>query len=340
LLDDFIFLLYKENMRAAVLKEIKKPLVLQDVPIPIPGDGEILARVEACGICRTDLHIQDGDLPHPKLPLILGHEIVGIVESVGKNVSRFKVNDRVGIPWLAKSCGDCRFCLDKRENLCDHAEYTGYNRNGGFAEYTTCRADFAISLPKQLSSDQLAPFLCAGLIGYRSYRKAAPKKNLGVYGFGASAHLVTQIAIKEGKDVFAFTREGDISSQKFARELGAIWSGNSSQMPPVLLDAAIIFAPVGSLVPLSLKALEKGGKCICGGIHMSDIPSFPYELLWGERSIESIANLTRQDAIDFFSMLSQVSVKSHVTSFSLDNVNQALDDLRQGKIEGAAVLKM
>jgi len=326
-------------MRAAVLKATKQSLVLEELPKPVAKEGELLVRVEACGVCRTDLHIQEGDLPNPKFPLILGHEIVGVVEEVGKNVSNFHKQDRVGIPWLAQTCGLCVYCKAGEENLCDHAQYTGYHRNGGFAEYTTCRADFAIPLPKEPTSDLMAPFLCAGLIGYRAYRKAAPLKTLGLYGFGASAHLLTQVAIAQGKEIYAFTREGDIAGQQFALHLGAVWAGDSLQTPPVQLDAVILFAPVGSLVPCALKILRKGGKCICGGIHMSDIPSFPYEDLWNEKMIQSVANLTRQDAKEFFGLLSHISVQSHVTHYRLEEVNQALKDLKNGKVQGAIVLK-
>ncbi len=327
-------------MRAMILKEQKKPLVLEDIPKPIVRDDELLIQVHACGVCRTDLHILDGDLQDPRLPLILGHEIVGTVEETGKDVRGFKKGDPVGVPWLGGSCGQCEFCLEGEENLCEKAQYTGYLRNGGFAEYTTCRAGYAIPLPPGLSDQHIAPLLCAGLIGYRAYRKAGPKKTLGLYGFGASAHIVAQLAIYEGKEVYAFTREGDLQRQEFARLLNSAWAGDSNTLPPVLLDAAILFAPVGSLVPLALKALKKGGRCICGGIHMSDIPSFPYRDLWGEKSIQSVANLTRKDAHEFFELLSKFPLQTEITVYPLENANQALEDLRNGKFQGAAVLQV
>lgn len=323
-----------------ILKQQKKPLVLENIPKPIVGDNELLIHVHACGVCRTDLHVIDGDLPNPRLPLILGHEIVGTVEEAGKDVRGFQKGDRVGVPWLGGSCGRCEYCEEGEENLCDKAQYTGYLRSGGFAEYTTCRADYAIPLPPGLSDLHIAPLLCAGLIGYRAYRKAAPKKTLGLYGFGAAAHILTQLAIYEGKEVYAFTREGDIQRQEFARHLGAVWAGGSNTTPPVLLDASILFAPVGSLVPLALKALKKGGRCICGGIHMSDIPSFPYRDLWGEKSIQSVANLTRDDAHDFFALISKIPLQTEVTVYPLEDANQALEDLRTGKFQGAAVLEV
>lgn len=325
-------------MLAAILKKQKCPLILEEVPKPICAKGELLVKVRACGVCRTDLHILDGDLPAVKLPLILGHEIVGVVEDVGVGVSRFRTGDRVGIPWLGKSCGSCYYCKAGKENLCDHAEFTGYHKNGGFAEYTTCLADFAIALPKSPPGDQIAPFLCAGLIGYRSYRIANPEKSLGLYGFGAAAHLLAQLAVAEGKEVYAFTREGDVSGQAEALQLGAVWAGDSTMQPPILLDAVILFAPVGELVSMSLKVLKKGGRCICGGIHMSDITSFPYHDLWGEKRIQSVANLTRKDAHEYFQLLSTIPIKSQVTVYSLANVNQALTDLKEGRIHGAAVI--
>lgn len=325
-------------MRAAVLKKKGNSLVVEDVPKPVIHKGELLVKVEACGVCRTDLHILDGDLPEPKLPLILGHEIVGIVEAVGHGVVRFKAGDRVGIPWLAETCGICSYCQLQKENLCEKAQFTGYHRNGGFAEYTTCRADFAIPLPRDGKCEDLAPLLCAGLIGYRSYMHAHPEKTIGFYGFGVAAHLLIQLAVVLGKEVYAFTRIGDMEGQDFALRLGAAWAGDSTMSPPALLDSTIIFAPVGELVPQSLKVLKKGGRCVCGGIHMSDIPSFPYQDLWGEKSIRSVANLTRQDAIDYFQLLGKVPVKPNVTIYPLDQINEALQDLRQGKLLGAAVI--
>lgn len=328
-------------MQAMLLKQSNEPLIREDISKPVPKDDELLIKVHACGVCRTDLHVKDADLSHPKLPLVLGHEIVGIVEEIGKNVRGFHKGDRVGVPWLGGSCGSCEFCEEGLENLCDQAEYTGYQKDGGFAEYTVCRSAFAIPLPKDgLSDEEMAPLLCAGLIGYRAYRKASPKKTLGIYGFGAAAHILTQLAVYEGKDVYAFTREGDEKGQKFAKELGAVWAGSSLSSPPILLDTAILFAPVGQLVPASLKVLKKGGRCICGGIHMSDIPSFPYRYLWGEKSIQSVANLTRKDAKEFFALISKYPIRTRVTIYPLEKADQALEDLREGKFQGAAVLKI
>lgn len=327
-------------MLAAVLKQQKKSLVIEEVPRPTCGTGELLVKVLACGVCRTDLHILEGDLPAQKLPLILGHEIMGVVEDVGPGVSGYLLGDTVGIPWLAKSCGSCSFCDAGKENLCDQAEFTGYHRDGGFAEYTTCRADFAIPFGIHSSPMQTAPFLCAGLIGYRAYRMAFPEKTLGLYGFGAAAHLLAQLAIAEGKEVYAFTRVGDREGQRSALALGAVWAGDSTMIPPEPLDAAILFAPVGELIPLSLKALKKGGRCICGGIHMTDIPSFPYRDLWGEKTIQSVANLTRKDAREYFTCLSKISIVSPVTVYSLSDVNRALLDLKEGHIQGAAVIQI
>lgn len=327
-------------MRAMILHTPKQPLVLEDFPIPTPKPDELLIRVSACGVCRTDLHIQEGDLPHPQLPLILGHEIVGTVESIGKSVKGFKKGDRVGVPWLGETCGSCGYCQTLKENLCEKGEYTGYSRNGGFAEYTTCKADFAIHLPQELSDVHIAPLICAGLIGYRAYKKAAPEKTLGIYGFGAAAHIITQLALHEGKQVYAFTRPGDIKTQDFARKLGAIWAGDSTALPSNLLDACILFAPLGSLVPQSLKALKRGGRCICGGIHMSDIPAFPYSDLWGEKSIQSVANLTRQDAKEFFAALAKTPIQTEVKVYPLEKAGEALANLKQGKFQGAAVLQI
>lgn len=327
-------------MRAMLLKAPNSSLFSEDVPKPAVKDGEILVRVHVCGVCRTDLHVRDGELPHPKLPLILGHEIVGTVEEMGRDAQGFAKGDRVGIPWLGGTCGTCAFCREGQENLCDDALYTGYLADGGFAEYAVCQAAYAILLPQKFSDEQIAPLLCAGLIGYRAYRKASPKKTLGLYGFGAAAHIVAQLAVFEGKEVYAFTRENDTTTQHFARELGAVWAGDSTAIPPVLLDAAIIFAPAGDLVPRALKVLNKGGRCVCGGIHMSDIPSFPYHDLWNEKHILSVANLTRQDAKDFFAAISGVPLHMNVTVYPLEKANEALEDLRQGKFEGAAVLRV
>lgn len=325
-------------MKAMILKAIRSPLQLEDIPIPKIEPNQLLIKVHACGVCRTDLHIMDGELPEPSLPLILGHQIVGIVESTGSNVTQFKKGDRVGIPWLGKTCGQCYYCSHENENLCDHAQYTGYNLNGGFAEYCTCDAAFAFKLPERLSDLDAAPLLCGGLIGYRAYRKANPNKRLGIYGFGSAAHIIAQAAVFEGKEVYAFTRPGDTKGQSFAEKMGATWAGGSDELPPVELDAAIIFAPAGELVPLSLKTLRKGGKCICGGIHMSDIPSFPYTILWGERSIESVANLTRQDGREFLELAERASIKTKISVYALEDANRALNDLRQGNFEGSAVI--
>lgn len=324
-----------------ILKQSGTPLVLEEIPKPQPQEGELLVKVSACAVCRTDLHIKEGDLKHPKLPLVLGHEIVGTVEEVGANVRGFKKGDKVGIPWIGGSCGTCSYCTLGQENLCDAAVYTGYQKNGGFAEYTTCRADFAIPLDGiSLSDTEIAPLLCAGVIGYRSYKKAAPKKRLGLYGFGAAAHILTQLATSENKEVYAFTRPGDSKGQDFAKDLGAIWAGGSDTMPPKLLDAAILFAPAGELVPLSLKALDKGGRCICGGIHMSDIPSFPYKDLWQEKSIQSVANLTRDDVHEFFAKVRHIPLKTEVTVYPLEKADHALEDLKHGRFQGAAVIEL
>jgi propanol-preferring alcohol dehydrogenase len=286
------------------------------------------------------LHIVDGELPDPKLPLILGHEIVGRVEQIGDGAGKFSVGDRVGIPWLGWTCGDCRYCRSNRENLCDRALFTGYNIDGGYAEFVVADARYCFALPDQYDDVDLAPFLCAGLLGYRSYRKTGDARRLGIYGFGAAAHLIAQVALHEKRELYAFTRPGDEAGQKFARVLGAVWAGGSNQMPPEKLDAAIIYAPVGALVPAALRAVAKGGIVVCGGIHMSDIPSFPYVDLWGERTICSVANLTRRDAEDFLEIAPRIPVQSQTETFPLEQANTALDKLRSGKINGAAVLVM
>lgn len=327
-------------MRAMLLKKQNTLLVLEEVSKPAFNKDEILIKVQACGVCRTDLHILEGDLKAPKLPLILGHEIVGVVDEMGHNVKGFHKGQRIGVAWLGRSCGHCEFCNEDKENLCDRAAYTGYQIDGGFAEYTVCQSKFAIPLPEKTSNVHAAPFLCAGLIGYRAYRKSSPKKTLGLYGFGAAAHIVAQLALFEGKEIYAFTRENDASGQDFARKLGATWAGDSTVLPPQLLDAAIIFAPVGALVPYALKSLKKAGRCVCGGIHMSDISSFPYADLWGEKSIESISNLTRRDAREFFNLLSHFSIRTEVKVYSLEQANQALRDLKEGAFHGAAVLDL
>lgn len=327
-------------MRAAILRKPNHSLAIDQTLKPKAGSNELLVKVLFCGVCRTDLHIYEGDLIPPKYPVILGHEIVGIVEEAGEGVKNFRKGDGVGIPWLAQSCGVCFYCQKNKENLCENAQYTGFHRAGGFAEYTTCRSDFAIPLPSSLLNAEAAPFLCAGLIGYRCYKKADPEISLGLYGFGAAAHIIAQLALQEGKRVYAFTKEKDTASQEFALKLGVTWAGGIDARAPELLDAAILFAPVGSLVPLSLKALKKAGRCICGGIHMSAIPSFPYADLWGEKRIESVANLTREDALSFFRMLSRFSIHPQVALYRLEEVNCALKDLKNGALQGAAVLQI
>ena len=325
-------------MRAMVLNRPKVPLQLRDVPKPQPATGQLLVRVSTCAVCRTDLHIIDGELPDPKLPLILGHQIVGRVEQLGGDVQKFSVGDRVGIPWLGWTDGECRYCRSNRENLCDRARFTGYTIDGGYAEFVTADARYCFHLPDQYDDVDLAPFLCAGLLGYRSYRKTGDARRLGIYGFGAAAHLIAQVAVHEKRELYAFTRPGDEAGQKSARRLGAAWAGGSDEMPPEKLDAAIIYAPVGALVPAALRALAKGGIVVCGGIHMSDIPSFPYVDLWGERTICSVANLTRRDAKEFLEIAPRVPVRSQTEAFPLEEANAALDKLRSGKLNGAAVL--
>jgi propanol-preferring alcohol dehydrogenase len=327
-----------DTMKAMVCRKPKTPLTLEKFPIPKPEDHQVLVRVLACGVCRTDLHIVDGDLPHPGTPVIPGHEIVGEVMETGKEVTQIKAGRRIGIPWLGHTDGKCFFCRTNQENLCDNPKFTGYQLPGGFAEYTVADHRFCFPLPERYTDAEAAPLLCAGLIGFRSYRMADEAKKLGIYGFGAAAHILSQIAKAQGRKIFAFTRPGKTKDQEFARSQGADWAGGSDQPPPTLLDAAIIFAPVGELVVQALKAVRKGGTVVCGGIHMSDIPSFPYHLLWGERRICSVANLTRQDGIDFFELLRDIEVKTSVHTYPLSEANQALTDLRNGKFSGAAVL--
>lgn len=327
-------------MRAMVLEEIGHPLILKETPCPIPNTFEVLIKVKACGVCRTDVHIFDGDLPHPKLPLILGHQVVGVIDKIGENVSKYKIGDRVGVPWLGGTCHVCEFCLSKRENLCDKPLFIGYLKNGGFAEYCVAHEDFILSFPEIYDDVQAAPLLCAGLIGYRAFRLTGSPKTIGFYGFGSAAHLLIQVASSLGCEVYIFTRPGDHKTQAFARSLGAKWAGDSDQLPPILLDAALIFAPVGSLYPQALRVIKKGGKVISAGIHMSDIPSFPYTLLWGERSMSSVANLTRQDGIDFMRLIKEIPIQVATTSFSLEDANDALAAIRNGSIEGSAVLKI
>lgn len=327
------------TMQAMVLTQPRTPLQLQCVPVPQPAPNQVQVRVFACGVCRTDLHVVDGELPKPKLPLIPGHQIVGEITGLGAQVTRWPIGQRVGIPWLSDSCGSCRYCRSGNENLCDEARYTGYQFDGGFAEYAVASEDYCFAIAPQYDAVQAAPLLCAGLIGYRAYRLAGENiEALGLYGFGAAAHILIQVARHDGKRVLAFTRDGDIAAQQFALQLGAAWAGDSSAAPPELLDAAIIFAPAGELVPIALKAVRKGGRIVCAGIHMSDIPQFSYDLLWGERSICSVANLTRRDGELFLPLAAKIPVHTHVTPYTLAQTNQALDDLRSGKINGAAVI--
>lgn len=323
-------------MRAMILDAPGEPLRAADVPVPEPGAGQVLLRVRACAVCRTDLHVVDGELPDPKLPLIPGHQIVGIVEQTGEG--DFKVGDRVGVPWLGWTDEECRYCLSGRENLCENARFTGYQIDGGYAEYAVADGRFCFPIPDGYPDLQAAPLLCAGLIGHRSLRFAGDAERLGLYGFGASAHIVAQVAVHQGRRVFAFTSPDDAEAQEFARELGAEWAGSSLEAPPEELDAAIIFAPVGALVPAALGAVARGGTVVCAGIHMSDIPSFSYDLLWGERSVHSVANLTRRDGHEFLALAPEVPVRTEVLPFALDQANEALDALRGGRVRGAAVL--
>ncbi|MGE0114560.1 MAG: zinc-dependent alcohol dehydrogenase family protein [Steroidobacteraceae bacterium] len=324
-------------MRAMVLKTVGAPLVLEERPIPTPGPGEVLLRVSACAVCRTDLHLVDGELPDIPLPIVPGHEIVGRMVSCGVGV-KLAEGARLGVPWLGYTCGICAYCQSQQENLCDHAQFTGYQRDGGYAEYVVADARYCFALPDALDDVQAVPLLCAGLIGYRSLRMAGDAQRLGIYGFGAAAHLVAQVALWQGREVYAFTRPGDTTAQLFARSLGVQWAGGSDEPAPTLLDAALIFAPVGALVPIALRAVRKGGAVVCGGIHMSDIPQFPYSLLWGERQVRSVANLTRRDAEEFLALAPQVPVHTHVERFSLTDANTALARLRNGELSGAAVL--
>ena len=314
--------------------------MLLDVAKPKPDAGQLLVRLSACAVCRTDLHIVDGELPDPKLPLIPGHQIVGRVEQVGTGAEKFSIADRVGIPWLGWTDGECVYCRSNRENLCDQARFTGYTIDGGYGEFVVADARFCFHLPEQYNDVDVAPLLCAGMLGYRSYRKTGDARRLGIYGFGNAAHLIAQIAIYQGREIFAFTRPGDKAGQESARKLGTTWAGGSDEMPPEKLDAAIVFAPVGELVPLALRALAKGGIVVCGGIHMSDIPSFPYADLWGERTICSVANLTRRDGEEFLEIAPRVPVRTETEIFPLEEANTALDRFRAGKLKGTAVLMM
>jgi propanol-preferring alcohol dehydrogenase len=325
-------------MRAMVLEEPQHALQLRDVPKPKPAKGQLLVRIATCAVCRTDLHVVDGELPDPKLPLIPGHQIVGRVEQIGTGVEGFSIGDRVGIPWLGWTDGECAYCRSNRENLCDRARFTGYTIDGGYAEFTVADARFCFHLPDRYDDVEVAPLLCAGLIGYRSYRKTGEARRLGIYGFGNAAHLIVQVALYQGREIFAFTRPGDKPSQQAARKLGAKWASGSDEMPPEKLDAAIIFASVGKLVPVALRALAKGGIVVCGGIHMSDIPSFPYADLWEERVITSVANLTRRDGEEFLEIAPRVPVQTKTETFSLEQANTALDRFRAGKLKGTAVL--
>jgi propanol-preferring alcohol dehydrogenase len=307
---------------------------------PEAGPGHLLLRVHTCGVCRTDLHIADGELTQAKLPLVLGHEIVGTVDGLGPGVDGFAIGDRVGVPWLGWTCGECRFCVSGRENLCDRARFTGYQIDGGYAEYTTADSRFCFHVPRAYGDEEAAPLMCAGLIGYRALQAAGDAERLGIYGFGAAAHIVAQIARHEGRRIFAFTRPGDTDAARFATELGAEWAGPSNSAPPEMLDAAILFAPVGALIPAALRTTERGGVVVCAGIHMSDIPSFPYEILWGERVVRSVANLTRRDGDEFLRLAPRVPVRTSVVPYALDRANDALADLREGRLRGAAVLRV
>jgi alcohol dehydrogenase, propanol-preferring len=324
-----------------VLEKPQHALQLRDVPKPKPAKGQLLVRIATCAVCRTDLHVVDGELADPKLPLIPGHQIVGHIEEIGDDVDpQFKVGDRVGIPWLGWTDGECAYCRSNRENLCDRARFTGYTIDGGYADFTVADARFCFHLPDRYNDVDVAPLLCAGLIGYRSYRKTGEARRLGIYGFGNAGRLIAQIALYQDREIFAFTRPGDKSGQEAARKMGAVWAGGSDEMPPEKLDAAIIFASVGALVPTALGALAKGGIVVCGGIHMSDIPSFPYADLWGERSITSVANLTRRDGKEFFDIAPRVPVETKTETFPLEQANTALDRFRSGKLKGTAVLMM
>lgn len=325
-------------MRAMVLEQPGTRLLMRERPTPLPQAGEVLIEIAACGVCRTDLHVVDGELARPKLPIVPGHEIVGRVAAIGQGVSELAEGERIGVPWLGYTCGVCPYCRSGRENLCDAPLFTGYTRDGGYATHTIADARFCFPLPEGSDDASLAPLLCAGLIGWRSYRMAGEGATLGLYGFGAAAHILAQVAIWQGRRVYAFTRGGDTAAQDFARSLGAAWAGGSDEAPPEPLNAAIIFAPAGPLVPAALKAVKKGGRVVCGGIHMSDIPSFPYALLWEERHIVSVANLTREDAREFLTIAPQARVRTEVTRYPLERANEALADLREGRLQGAAVL--
>lgn len=323
-----------------VLDAARTPLRLASLVVPTPAPHQVLIRVHACAVCRTDLHVVDGELAEPKLPLVPGHEIIGSVAVLGQDVDRFAVGDRVGVPWLGWTCGECEFCRSDRENLCAQARFTGYQIDGGYSEFTIADQRFCFAIPAGYSDIEAAPLLCAGLIGYRALRMAGDARRLGLYGFGAAAHIIAQVARWQGRAVYAFTSPGDTEAQSFARGLGAVWAGGSDQSSPEMLDAAIIFAPVGSLVPAALRAVERGGTVVCAGIHMSAIPSFPYDILWGERGVRSVANLTRRDGEEFLELVPKVPVKTRTLPYPLEQANQALDDLRAGRLQGAAVLTL
>ncbi len=325
-------------MRAMILERPNVPLALRETARPEPGPGEVRLKVEACGVCRTDLHIRDGELTDPALPLVLGHEIVGRVDAIGPGVAGLSPGDRAGVPWLGRTCGRCPHCAAGRENLCDAPAFTGYSRNGGYADFCVADAAYVFLLSGVTDPVALAPLLCAGLIGYRTLKLAGPAQRVGLYGFGAAAHLLCQLCAWQGREVFAFTRAGDTAAQDFARDLGAAWAGSSDELPPEPLDAALIFAPIGALIPQALRAVRKGGSVVSGGIHMSDIPSFPYADLWHERVIRSVANLTRADGEEFLPMAIEAGIETHTTSYPLERANEALDDLRAGRLQGAAVL--
>jgi len=327
-------------MRAMVLEKVGRELALRDLPVPVPGPGQALVKVRACAVCRTDLHVVDGELPHPKLPLVPGHEIVGTVEAMGEGCSLVSAGDRIGVPWLGWTCGTCEACRHGQENLCPDAKFTGYTRDGGYAEYCVADERYCFKIPEGWSSEHAAPLLCAGLIGFRAYRMASEARRIGFYGFGAAAHLLAQIAVAQGREVYAFTRTGDIQAQAFARSMGCVWADNSDEAPPHALDAALIFAPAGELVPTALAHVRPGGAVVCAGIHMSDIPSFPYRLLWQERSVKSVANLTRADGVAFFEAISDLHIETHITTYALERANEALADLREGRLTGAAVLRI
>ena len=330
-----------KTMRTMVLERLGEKLKLMEMPVPKPGLEQVLIKIKACGVCRTDLHIVDGELPDPKLPLIPGHEIIGIVVDKGEKASGFRLGDRVGVPWLGYTEGTCRYCMKGKENLCVNALFTGYTIDGGYAEYTVADHRYCFPVPKSYGDAEAAPLMCAGLIGYRSYRMIGPDvERLGIYGFGAAAHIIAQVAVHQGRRVYAFTRDGDVEGQKFAKSLGAFWAGGSEEVPPEALDAAIVFAPVGSLIPAALKAIDKGGTVVCGGIHMSDIPSFPYDLLWNERVLRSVANLTREDGWEFLRIAPEMPVKTEVVTYPMEKANEALEDLRKGRSKGATVLVM